>query len=86
MAKGPFIVEGVKGVLIEAGDEWLVHLDRVDGRKQELRGLTLDQITANSPRFNIEEATNAVKADKPGDDLLRSCSLPRWSVELLIFS
>ena len=87
LAKGPFIVEGVKGVLIEAGDEWLVHLDRVDGRKQELRGLTLNQITANSPRFNIEEATNAVKADKPGDDLLRSCSLPKvvgGTVDILI--
>ena len=36
LAKGPYLVEGVNGVLIEAGDEWLVHLDRVDGRKQEL--------------------------------------------------
>ena len=87
LAKGPFIVEGVKGVLIQADDEWLVHLDRVDGKKQELRGLTLDQITAGSPKFNIEEATRAVKGDKPGDDLLQKCSLPMvvgGTVDILI--
>ena len=34
LAKGPFLLEGVNGALIEAGDEWLVHLDRVDGRSK----------------------------------------------------
>ena len=76
LAKGPFTVEGVNGVLIQAQDEWIVHLDRIDGKKQELRGVTLDQITANSPKFNIEEATKAVKADNPEDCILQSCSLP----------
>ena len=87
LAKGPFTVEGVNGVLIQAEDEWLVHLDRVDGRKQELRGVTLDQITANSPKFNIEEATSAVKADRPGDIILQNCSLPKvvgGTVDILI--
>ena len=76
LAKGPFVVEGVNGVQIEAGDEWLVHLDRVDGRKQELRGLNLNQITGTAPRFNIKVATNAVKTDMPDDTLLQSYSLP----------
>ena len=87
LAKGPFTVEGVNGVLIQADDEWLVHLDRVDGRKQQLRGLTLDQITASSPKFNIEEATKAVKADKPENKTLQSCSLPKvvgGTVDILI--
>ena len=87
LAKGPFTVEGVNGVLIQAGDEWLVHLDRVDGRKQEMRGLTLDQITGSSPKFNIEEATMAVKADKPSDTILQNCSLPKvvgGTVDILI--
>ena len=87
LAKGPFTVEGVKGVLIQAGDEWLVHLDRVDGRKQEMRGLTLEQITGSSPKFNIEEATRAVKADKPCDTILQNCSLPKvvgGSVDIMI--
>ena len=51
LAKGPFLLEGVNGALIEAGDQWLVHLDRFDGRKQELRGLTLSQIVGTAPRF-----------------------------------
>ena len=74
-------------MLIEAGDEWLIHLDRIDDRKQALRGLTLDQITATSPQFNIEEATLAVKSDKPSDTILQCCSLPKivgGTVDLLI--
>ena len=59
MFKGHFTAEGFKGVPIQADDEWLVHLDLVDGRKQELRGLTVDQITTGSPKFDIEEATKA---------------------------
>ena len=76
LAKGPFTIEGVNGVLITAQDEWLVHLDREDGRKQELRAVTLDKITADCPRFNIEEATRAVKKDKSEDSILQNCSLP----------
>jgi hypothetical protein len=36
LAKGPFNITGVNGVNITAQDEWLVHLDREDGRKQLL--------------------------------------------------
>ena len=87
MSRGPFTVEGVNGVIIEAGDEWLVHLERVDGRKQALRGLTLTQITGNSPQFNIERAAAAIKADKPDDMILQQCSVPSvvgGSVDVLI--
>ena len=76
LAKGPFNITGVNGVNITAQDEWLVHLDREDGRKQLLRGVTLDTITGESPIFNIEKATTEVKADKPDDPNLQNCSLP----------
>ena len=76
IAKGPFVVEGVNSIKIEAKDEWLVHLDRADGRKQLLRGVTLDTITADSPMINIEAATKEVKDDKPDDAYLQSCCLP----------
>ena len=76
ISMGPLTVEGVNGIIIEAGDEWLVHLERVDGRKQALRGLTLNQITGNSPQFKIEKAAAAVKADKPDDLILQQCCVP----------
>ena len=74
ISKGPFTFDGVNGIIIEAGDEWLVHLERVDGRKQALRRLTLNQITGNSPQFKIEKAAAAVKADKPDDLILQQCA------------
>ena len=77
LAKGPFTITGVNDVSITAQDEWLVHLDREDGRKQQLRGVTLDTITGDSPTFNIEKATSEVKADKPTDPMLQNCSLPK---------
>ena len=54
IASGTFNVTGVNGVNIKAHDEWLVHLDRADGRKQLLRAVTLDRITGESPIFNVE--------------------------------
>ena len=76
LASGPFNVSGVQGITIQAKDEWLVHLDRADGRKQLLRAVTLDTITGDSPVFNIEEATNELKQDKPSDPVVQNISVP----------
>ena len=76
LATGPFNVTGVNGVCIQARDEWLVHLDRVDGRKQLLRAVTLDTITGESPVFNVEKATEEIKADKPDDFMLQNLCVP----------
>ena len=87
LAKGPFNVSGVQGITIQAQDEWLVHLDRADGRKQQLRGVTLDTITGDSPVFNIEQATKELKEDKPNDPALQNCSVPKCvggQVDILI--
>ena len=62
---------------IKAQDEWLVHLDREDGRKQLLRGVTLDIITGDSPIFDIEEATKELKMDMPDNSVLQGCSVPK---------
>ena len=77
LAKGPFNITGVNDVTIQAQDEWLVHLDRADGRKQLLRGVTLNTITGDSPIFSIEQATLELKADKPDNQLLQNCSVPK---------
>ena len=76
LASGPFNVSGVQGITIQAKDEWLVHLDRADGRKQQLRAVTLDTITGDSPVFNIEEATKELKQDKPDDPAVQNLSVP----------
>ena len=77
LAAGPFNITGVNGVTIKAQDEWLVHLDREDGRKQLLRGVTLDIITGDSPIFDIEEATKEIKMDMPDNAVLQGCSVPK---------
>ena len=76
IASGPFNVTGVNGVNIQAHDEWLVHLDRADERKQLLRAVTLDRITGESPIFNVESATKDIKNDKPSDKVLQSLCVP----------
>ena len=87
LASGPFSVIGVQGVTIEASDEWLVHLDRADGRKQLLRAITLDCITGESPLFNVEAATKDLKDDKPTDCVLQNLCVPKCvggEVDILI--
>ena len=87
LAKGPFNVFGVQGVTIQAQDEWLVHLDRADGRKQLLRGVTLDTITGDSPIFNIEKATREIKEDNPSDTVVQNLCVPKCvggEVDILI--
>ena len=61
LTKGPF---NVQGITIQAQDEWLVHIDRADGRKQLLRAFTFDTNTGESPVFNVEQATMALKVVK----------------------
>ena len=87
LAKGPFNVSGVQGITIQAQDEWLVYLDRVDGRKQLLRGVTLPTITGPSPIFDIEQATRELKEDKPHDPAVQNLSVPKCvggEVDILI--
>ena len=87
LVTGPFNVTGVNGISIEAHEEWLVHLDRADGRKQLLRAVTLDTITGDSPVFNVEEATKDIKGDNPNDPNLQKLCVPKCvggEVDILI--
>ena len=74
--KGPFIVQGVNGIKITAGDEWLVQMYRTDGRIQLVKGLTLDVITGDFPRISTAEAVQEVKDDKPECEELQACRVP----------
>ena len=74
--RGPFIVQGVNGIKITAGDEWLVQLYRTDGRIQLMKGLTLDVITGDFPRISTAAAVQEVKNDKPECAELQACRVP----------
>ena len=74
--KGPFIVQGVNGVKIVAGDEWLVQLNRTDGRVQLMKGLTMDVITADFPKISTAQAVQEVKDDLPDCVELQACRVP----------
>ena len=74
--KGPFVIQGVNGVKIMAGDEWLVQLYRTDGRIQFMKGLTLDVITADFPKISTAQAVLEVKNDNPECAELQACKVP----------
>ena len=76
LTKGPFKMGGVGDTLVEAKDEWLVQFNRVDGRKQLVRGVTMDQITCDFPLINTTKAEAEVKASDPTNVLLQNCKLP----------
>ena len=74
--KGPFNMKGVGGITTQANDQWLVALDTIDGNKQMVCGLTVDNVTAEFPKIDIRTAVQEVKEAKPDDPFLQSCKLP----------
>ena len=47
-----------------------------DGRKQLSRSVTLDIVTGERPVFNVEQATMAMKEDKPDHSVVHNLSVP----------
>ena len=85
--EGPFDIGGVGGARIQANSEWVVLLDREDGRKQIVQALTVDRVTTDFPMMNLTEAVNDVKKDDPNNSVLQQCSLPSavgGSVDILM--
>ena len=76
LQKGPFHMKGVGGIVTHANDQWLVALDTVEGAKQLVYGLTVDNVTAEFPLTNLSAAVKEIQEDKPGDQFLQSCSIP----------
>ena len=85
--EGPFDIGGVGGARVQANSEWVVLLDREDGRKQIVQALTVDRVTTDFPMMNLTEAVNDVKKDDPNNSVLQQCSLPSavgGSVDILM--
>ena len=74
--KGPFQMGGVGDIVTMADDEWLVQLNRTDGKKQLVKGVTMKQITCDFPRAETSEVAAEIKALKSNPSL-QNCSLPK---------
>ena len=85
--KGPFPMGGVGDITTMADEEWLVQLNRVDGKKQLVRGVTLSQITCNFPPINTTDAVREIINSDKQNEFLRSCKVPKiagGTVDLLL--
>ena len=77
IAKGPFVIGGVAGIEVQARDEWLVSVERTDGYRQLIKGLTVDKVTCDFPMVDVDKAVSEVKRDKPGNRVLQECRVPQ---------
>ena len=85
--RGPIPIGGVGGVSVFASGEYIVAMDTVEGKAQQLQGVTVPVITGDFPQLDITEAVSAVKAGNRTNSKLRGCKFPKsvgGSVDCLI--
>ena len=75
--KGRFPIGGVGGCTVFAENEYMVAMDTVDGRAQQLQGVTVKSITSDFPELDITAAVSEVIADAPNNLQLRRCKFPK---------
>ena len=68
---------GVGDITTVAEEEWLGQLNRIDGKKQLVRGVTLNQITCDFPAIETTQAVKEIKASDRENEFLRSCKVPK---------
>ena len=84
---GPFDIGGVGGARVIAHSEWICSMDREDGRKQLVQGLTVDKVTSDFPMIDISTAVREVQSSDPTNAALQACKLPPsvgGSVDILL--
>ena len=59
---GPIPIGGVGATTIFASGEYLVAMDTIEGKAQQLQGVTVPIITGDFPVLDISAAVSAVKA------------------------
>ena len=74
--KGPLAITGVGDTKVQVKDEWACLLDKADGCKQVVQGVTVEHITAPYPMINISEAVKEVKAADPENEELQNLRVP----------
>ena len=75
--KGRFPIGGVGGCLVFAENEYMVAMDTVDGKAQQLQGVTVKSITSDFPELDISAAAMEVIANAPQNLQLRRCKFPK---------
>ena len=73
---GPIPIGGVGGMTVFASGEYLVAMDTIEGKAQQLQGVTVPVITGDFPLLNISEAVSAVKSADRKNTKLRNCKFP----------
>ena len=61
---------------MNASGEYLVAMDTIEGKAQQLQGLTVPAITGDFPQLDITAAVAAVKAGDQKNAKLRNCKFP----------
>ena len=74
--QGPIPIGGVGGISVFASGEYLVAMDTVEGKAQQLQGVTVPVITGDFPQLDITAAVSAVKAGDKKNSKLRNCKFP----------
>ena len=74
--QGPLSINGVGDTKVKVKDEWACLLDKADGCKQVIQGVTVDHITAPFPLINLSEAVKEIKADDPENKELQDLRVP----------
>ena len=73
---GPFPIGGVGGMTVFASGEYLVAMDTIEAKAQQLHGLTVPVIIGDFSLLNISEAVSAVKSADRKNTNLRNCKFP----------
>ena len=74
--QGPLSINGVGDTKVRVKDEWACLLDKADGCKQIIQGVTVDHITAPFPIMDLKEAVKEIKADDPENEELQDLRVP----------
>ena len=74
--QGPLSINGVGDTKVKVKDEWACLLDKADGCKQIIQGVTVDHITAPFPIIDLTEAVKEIKADDPENRELQDLRVP----------
>ena len=76
--KGPLKVNAAGDIVVTVNDEWACLVDKMDGTKQIMQGVTADRITTSFPFIKTGEALSEIvsKAPKHKRKLINSLKLP----------
>ena len=76
--KGPLSLNAVGDTSIKCRDEWVCLLNKSNGSKQVVQGVSVDRITSTFPQINVNAAVNEVKNDDPENQELQSLKVPQF--------